>query len=158
SRAPAPPPRTVPPGSPRPGEEGRAGGVPTDGVSRTRDEGVEMAPGRIRGDGDRERRREPEDRYENRYEEEYVEGVSAAEAAREGLRQIAALTGKDPLGTTSLESIEEGWLVGVEVVEDHRIPASTDLLGLYEVELDVEGGLLGYRRLRRYQRGKGDGG
>ena len=116
-----------------------------------------MAPGRIRGDGDRERRHEPEDRYEDRYEEEeYVEGVSAAEAAREGLRQIVELTGKDPLGITSLESTEEGWLVGVEVIEDHRIPASTDLLGLYEVELDVEGGLLGYRRVRRYQRGKGD--
>ena len=119
-----------------------------------------MAPGRIRGDGERERRREPEDRYEDRYdeEEEYVEAVSAAEAAREGLRQIVELTGKEPLGITSLGSTEEGWLVGVEVIEDHRIPASTDLLGLYEVELDVEGGLLGYRRLRRYQRGKGDGG
>lgn len=119
-----------------------------------------MAPGRIRGDGDRERWNQREERNDDRYddEEEYVEPVSAAEAAREGLRQIVELTGKDPLGITSLESVEDGWLVGVEVIEDHRIPASTDLLGLYEVELDVEGGLLGYRRVRRYQRGKGDGG
>lgn len=91
--------------------------------------------------------------------DEYDEdAISAAEAAREGLRQVVALTGRDPLGITSIQPIDDGWLVGVEVVEDHRIPASTDLLGLYEVELDLAGGLLGYRRTRRYQRGKGDGG
>ncbi|MEH0934292.1 gas vesicle protein GvpO [Micromonospora psammae] len=111
-----------------------------------------MAPGRTRADGDRLRDPEPEDRYD----EEYAEGVSAAEAGREGLRQIVGLTGKEPLGITSIQATDEGWLIGVEVVEDHRIPASTDLLGLYEVELDLDGGLLGYRRTRRYQRGKGE--
>ncbi|WP_433127552.1 gas vesicle protein [Micromonospora sp. CA-240977] len=87
---------------------------------------------------------------------EYVEPVSAAEAARAGLRQLVELTGREPSVTTSLEATEDGWLVGVEVVEAHRIPNSIDLLGLYEVELDVEGNLLGYRRVRRYQRGKGE--
>ena len=105
-----------------------------------------MAPGRNRAD---------DDRYPD--EEEY-DTISAAEAAREGLRQIVSLTGKDALGITSIKPTDDGWLVGVEVVEDHRIPASTDLLGLYEVELDMTGSLLGYRRTRRYQRGKGDGG
>ncbi|MEU5725705.1 gas vesicle protein [Micromonospora sp. NPDC047738] len=116
-----------------------------------------MTAGRIRGDGDRERRREPDDRDAGRYadEEEYEE-ISAAEAAREGLRQIVGLTGRDPLGITSIEPTDDGWLIGVEVVEDHRIPASTDLLGLYQVELDLAGSLLAYRRTRRYQRGKGD--
>ncbi|GIJ28117.1 hypothetical protein Vqi01_32790 [Micromonospora qiuiae] len=102
----------------------------------------------IRSDGGRAGSREPE--------EEHVEPVSAVEAAREGMRQIVELTGREPVGTTSLEATEDGWLVGVEVIEDRRIPASTDLLGLYEAELDVEGGLLGYRRVRRYQRGKGE--
>ncbi|MEU6078246.1 gas vesicle protein [Micromonospora sp. NPDC047074] len=108
----------------------------------------------IRGDGGRARRSEPDDdRYDD---EDYLEPIPAAEAAREGTRQIVELTGRDPVGTTSLTSTRDGWLVGVEVVEDRRIPASTDLLGLYEVELDLEGGLLGYRRVRRYQRGKGE--
>ncbi|MEU5782488.1 gas vesicle protein [Micromonospora lupini] len=89
-------------------------------------------------------------------EEEYLQPVSAAEAARAGLRQLVELTGREPSVTTSLEAIEDGWLVGVEVVEARRIPTSIDLLGLYEVELDVEGNLLGYRRVRRYQRGKGE--
>ena len=90
------------------------------------------------------------------YEEEYVEAISAGEAARVGLRQVVELTGREPVGTTSVQATEDGWLVGVEVVEDRRVPASTDLLGLYEAELDVDGGLLGYRRVRRYQRGKGE--
>ncbi|KXK60701.1 gas vesicle protein [Micromonospora rosaria] len=84
--------------------------------------------------------------------------MTAAEAARTGLQQIAGLTGKEPLGITSIQPTDDGWLVGVEVVEDHRVPSSIDLLGLYEVELDLTGSLLGYRRTRRYQRGKGDGG
>ncbi|QGN46578.1 gas vesicle protein [Micromonospora sp. WMMD558] len=113
-----------------------------------------MAPGRTRADRAPERR---PDRGDDRHTEEEYEEVSAAEAAREGLRQIVSLTGKDPLGITAIEPTDDGWLVGVEVVEDHRIPASTDLLGLYEVELDMTGSLLGYRRTRRYQRGKGDG-
>ncbi|MFG1950535.1 gas vesicle protein [Micromonospora sp. NPDC048830] len=107
---------------------------------------------------DRERRRGPAEPDDDRYDDEaeYVEPLSAVEAAREGLRMIAGLTGRDVQGTTSLEATSDGWRVGVEVVEDHRVPASTDLLGLYEVDLDVDGELLGYRRVRRYQRGKGE--
>ncbi|MCF0093423.1 gas vesicle protein [Micromonospora sp. NPDC049114] len=100
-------------------------------------------------DDARAREREPAD-------EDYLQPVSAAEAARAGLRQLVELTGREPSVTTSLEPTEDGWLVGVEVVEARRIPNSTDLLGLYEVELDIEGNLLGYRRVRRYQRGKGE--
>jgi Gas vesicle synthesis protein GvpO len=42
----------------------------------------------------------------------------------------------------------------VEVVEISRIPPSADMLGLYEIELDVEGELRGCRRTRRYMRGQ----
>ncbi|WP_343444768.1 gas vesicle protein GvpO [Micromonospora schwarzwaldensis] len=101
------------------------------------------------------RARDDRERY---LDEDDEDAVGTAEAAREGLRQVVALTGKDALGITSIQPADYGWLVGVEVVEDHRIPTSTDLLGLYEVELDMTGSLLGYRRTRRYQRGKGDGG
>ncbi|MFD0786725.1 gas vesicle protein, partial [Micromonospora azadirachtae] len=129
-----------------------------DGRGRSGGETAEevYAMERIRGDGGRTRRREPEPEDEWVGDEEYVEPLSAAEAAREGLRQVVELTGRDPVGTTSLKAVRDGWLVGVEVIEDRRIPASTDLLGLYEVELDIDGALLGYRRVRRYQRGKGE--
>jgi hypothetical protein len=34
-----------------------------------------------------------------------------------------------------------------------RIPESTDVLALYEVDADEKGNLMGYRRVRRYTRG-----
>lgn len=84
--------------------------------------------------------------------------LSAAEAGREGLEQIIELTGKDPEGVTGVEPSADGWLVTVEVVEDRRIPSSTDMLSTYEAEVDGDGELLSYRRVRRYARGRGDNG
>ena len=80
----------------------------------------------------------------------------AADAAKAALRQLFELTGKKPTGVTSVEPAEGGWVVGVEVLEDQRIPSSADILALYEVEVDDEGSLVSYRRLRRYPRGRGD--
>jgi hypothetical protein len=84
--------------------------------------------------------------------------LSAAEAGREGLQQITELTGKDPESVTGVEPSQDGWLVTVEVIEDRRIPSSTDILSTYEAEIDNDGELLSYRRLRRYSRGRGDDG
>jgi hypothetical protein len=83
-------------------------------------------------------------------------GLTAAEVAQEGMRQIAELTGKEPEGVTGVEPAEDGWLVGVELVEDRRIPSSTDILATYEVEVDAEGEMVSYHRVRRYPRGRGD--
>ncbi|MDX3102674.1 gas vesicle protein GvpO [Nonomuraea angiospora] len=83
-------------------------------------------------------------------------GLSAASAGEFGLQHIADLTGRETEGVTRVKPEEDGWLVNVEVVEDRRIPSSGDILALYEAELDPEGDLLSYRRLRRYRRGSGD--
>jgi len=83
-------------------------------------------------------------------------GLTAVKAAQMGLRQIAELTGKQPEGITGVERTDDGWIVGAEVVEDRRIPSSTDILATYETELDTSGELLSYRRVRRYSRGRGD--
>ncbi|BCJ70120.1 gas vesicle protein GvpO [Polymorphospora rubra] len=85
-------------------------------------------------------------------------GLPASSAARAGLEYVAELTGKAPIGITSLERGESGWSVGVEVVEDRRVPSSGDILAVYVAELDDDGELLGYRRVRRYARGRGDAG
>jgi hypothetical protein len=84
-------------------------------------------------------------------------GLSAARAAQAGLRQIAELTGKKPEGVTGVEPADDGWLVGVEVVEDRRIPSSADILAIYQADVNSEGELASYRRVRRYSRGRGDG-
>jgi hypothetical protein len=80
------------------------------------------------------------------------------DAAEAGLRQITDLTGREVQGVVSLEPAESGWVVGIEVVEDRRIPSSTDVLALYEAEIDADGDLLSYNRKRRYPRGKSDRG
>jgi hypothetical protein len=82
--------------------------------------------------------------------------LSAAEAGREGLRQITELTGKDPESVTGVTRSEDGWRVTVEVVEDRRIPSSTDILSTYETVIADDGELLSYQRVRRYSRGRGD--
>jgi predicted secreted protein len=71
---------------------------------------------------------------------------------------MAELTGKEAECVTLVEPSEDGWLVGVEIVEDRRIPSSGDTLALYELDLDMAGDLLSYRRVRRYKRGSGDPG
>ena len=85
-------------------------------------------------------------------------GLTAAQAARAALRQIAELTGKQPEGVTGVEPAEDGWVVGIEVVEDRRIPSSSDILAAYETALDMDAELLSYRRVRRYPRGRTDQG
>jgi hypothetical protein len=82
--------------------------------------------------------------------------MTAGEAARAALREIAALTSKQPEGVTEVERTDDGWTVGVELVEDQRIPSSSDILAIYETTIDADGELLSYRRIRRYARGRGD--
>jgi hypothetical protein len=83
-------------------------------------------------------------------------GVTAAKAGQLAMRQIAELTGKQAEGITGVEPGEDGWIVGVEIVEDRRIPSSTDILATYETEIDSDGELVSYRRVKRYSRGHGD--
>jgi len=82
--------------------------------------------------------------------------MTAGEAAKAALREIAALTAKQPEGVTEVERTEDGWTVGIELVEDQRIPSSSDILATYETMIDADGELLSYRRVRRYARGRGD--
>jgi Gas vesicle synthesis protein GvpO len=82
--------------------------------------------------------------------------LTAGKAGRLAVRQISELTGKPTEGVTGIEPAEDGWTVGVEVVEDRRIPSSTDILATYETELDMDGELVSYRRVKRYTRGRGD--
>lgn len=80
--------------------------------------------------------------------------LTVATAAQEGRRLIAAVTNKNPEGVTSVEPTENGWVIEVEVLEDRHIPSSSDVLALYEVEVDGDGELLSYRRTQRYPRGR----
>ncbi|MFC4003141.1 gas vesicle protein [Prauserella oleivorans] len=80
--------------------------------------------------------------------------LSAPEAAETALDEIAKLTGRDTVGATSVEPTDDGWRVEIEVVEERRIPSTSDLMALYQVDLDLGGELLAYRRTQRYARGR----
>ena len=85
------------------------------------------------------------------------EDVAAASAARRAGELVATLSGRRPESVISIETADDGWRVGVEVVEVARIPDSADILAVYDVRLDEDGGLVSYRRLHRYPRGHADG-
>lgn len=80
--------------------------------------------------------------------------MSVRDLAASAARQMVELTGRQPEGVTGVARSEDGWTVQVEVVEARRIPDSADMMALYDVEVDAEGELLGYRRIRRYPRGR----
>jgi gas vesicle protein GvpO len=82
--------------------------------------------------------------------------LTARQAARQAARQVMELTGHEPEGVTSLARTDDGWRVGVEVVESRRVPDSTDILAVYRVDLDTDGELISYGREDRYYRGRGN--
>jgi len=73
------------------------------------------------------------------------------------MEQLSQLTGKTAESVSALVQTDEGWRVTVEVVEVERIPPSTNVMGTYETEIDDEGKLVGYERIRRYHRNESDG-
>jgi hypothetical protein len=111
--------------------------------------------GRDEAGARRTERRADERRADGRLPSGSPDRIPAPAAARAGLRQIVELTGKEPEGVTAVQPADDGWVVGVEVVEDRRIPSSSDVLAIYEAELDADGVLTSYRRSRRYSRGRG---
>jgi hypothetical protein len=78
--------------------------------------------------------------------------TGAVDVTREALRQIAELTGRVADTASAVERTDDGWRVEVELVELERVPATTNILATYEVEMDDSCALVGYRRLRRYYR------
>ncbi|OMI85792.1 gas vesicle protein [Streptomyces sp. M1013] len=78
------------------------------------------------------------------------------EVLREARAQLAELTGMTAESVSSFERTEEGWALEVEVLELERVPDTMSLMASYQVELDDEGQLTGYRRVRRYERGRAD--
>ncbi|MGW0709561.1 gas vesicle protein GvpO [Streptomyces sp. NPDC002643] len=81
---------------------------------------------------------------------------SPMEVLRHARTQLAELTGMAPESVSSFEQDEDGWTLEVEVLELAKVPDTMSLMASYRVELDPEGDLTGYRRVRRYERGRAD--
>lgn len=158
--------RTIRPSRPR--DEREPHGQPDDDrEARNGSQPVAPGPGerrqavRRRAGDDRRRRTEHRDRpaaTEPAARARRASGrvTSAGPAARAAVRQLAELTGRQPEGVTAVQPADDGWVVGVEVIEDRRIPSSADILAIYEALVTGDGDLVSYRRTRRYARGRGD--
>ncbi|MFI5794235.1 gas vesicle protein [Streptomyces sp. NPDC051677] len=81
---------------------------------------------------------------------------SPMEVLRQARAQLAELTGMAAESVSSFEQTEDGWSLEIEVLELARVPDTMSLMASYQVDLDPEGQLTGYRRVRRYERGRAD--
>ncbi|MET9765248.1 gas vesicle protein [Streptomyces sp. NPDC006372] len=78
------------------------------------------------------------------------------EVLRQARGQLAELTGMEAESVSAFEQTEAGWSLEVEVLELERVPDTMSLMATYQVELDPQGQLTGYRRVGRYERGRSD--
>jgi hypothetical protein len=73
-----------------------------------------------------------------------------------GLGQFAELTGQEPERLSGMRAADDGWSLLADVVELERIPSTTSVIATYRVDVDEDGNLRGYERLRRFVRGATD--
>jgi hypothetical protein len=81
---------------------------------------------------------------------------TASSAIRAAVTEFAQIAGRQPDGVTGVRGTDSGWSVLIDVVELDRVPASTSVLATYRVDVDRDGVLQSYERLRRYTRGTTD--
>ncbi|HET7304711.1 MAG TPA: gas vesicle protein GvpO [Segeticoccus sp.] len=125
-----------------------------DQDNREQDDQDQDSPDRDRDDQDQGQDAQEQGQRSSGSDRRPDRRVSLTSVAEHALTRLTTLTGREPEGVTSIEPIDEGWKVSIEVIESRRIPDSSDILGLYEVELDESGRMTGYRRVRRYARGR----
>jgi hypothetical protein len=77
----------------------------------------------------------------------------AGAVAREAALQLQELIDQEIEAITAVHRDDDGWVVQIDVLELRRIPATTDVIATYEVEMDEDGDLRGYRRRNRFVRG-----
>jgi Gas vesicle synthesis protein GvpO len=80
--------------------------------------------------------------------------VDLATVASQAKKHLSDMTGLKPVTITSIHPGNGGWQVWLELLEMSRIPAATDVIGEYEVDLDDDGGLLGFERKGMRLRGQ----
>jgi gas vesicle protein GvpO len=80
----------------------------------------------------------------------------AMDVIRAARSQLSELTGMTAQTVSSFGRTDDGWALTIEVVELERVPDTMSLLASYEVTLDENAEMTGYRRVRRYERGRAE--
>jgi len=61
-------------------------------------------------------------------------------------KELVGLTGFSSPSGIGAKKKDGGWVVTIQIMEKKSIPDGMDVLGIYEVETDQEGNILGYQR------------
>jgi gas vesicle protein GvpO len=83
--------------------------------------------------------------------------LSARDLTLAARQTVEELTGYTAEAVSGFQWDGETWLVSVDVCELERVPNTTDVMATYVVQLDDRGLLLGYKRERRFERGRAEG-
>lgn len=78
--------------------------------------------------------------------------VRLSDLGQRALDELEALVGCPAEGVSAIRKVDDGWVAMVDVLELQRVPETTDVLAAYEVTLDADGDVTGYRRTGRYLR------
>ncbi|PCR91073.1 gas vesicle protein GvpO, halophile-type [Natrinema ejinorense] len=82
------------------------------------------------------------------------EEIAGVLAVRRTVQSTASqLIGHEFDGVSEISPTDDGWRSVVEVVERRAVPDTQDIIGRYEIELDTDATVHGYRRVDRYRRG-----
>ncbi|MGW1373110.1 gas vesicle protein GvpO [Streptomyces sp. NPDC002446] len=94
-----------------------------------------------------------DDQERNAADSGRAERIAASTAMRHAARQLAEMLSSEPGTVSALKPTHDGWSANVEVVEIERVPDTTSVMASYRVDLDPQGRLRQYERVRRYARG-----
>ena len=75
-----------------------------------------------------------------------------AAAIKKARSELETLTGLELGSTVSAHPDGDGWQVTLEAIEKKSIPDSMDILGIFEVNLDVDGNISEFNRVRMRKR------
>ena len=80
--------------------------------------------------------------------------MNASEVLERAREEFVKLGKKPADGVTGLSKTDGGWSISLEALERKAIPETMDVLGVYEVCVDADGGLLRFERKRLRKRGE----
>ena len=86
-------------------------------------------------------------------ETEYDEIAGVLAVRRQVQATAGELIGREFDAVSEIAPTDDGWRAVVEVVERRAVPDTQDIVGRYEIELNEDATVHGYRRLDRYRRG-----
>lgn len=79
--------------------------------------------------------------------------MNMKELVERATSQLEEVTGLNAETVSAAFRDEQGWHIGLDMLEMSRIPTATDVLGDYEVLLDDDGNMLRFERKKTRLRG-----